>query len=276
MRHRRLIFALLAWAVAASLAADAPNTRRVEVTGEVYGVGRTPEQARREALERAREKAVAEVAGIRVAAEQVRLRSERPGPDLDAFSSLVRTTAHGRILAEEVSWDTRIEDGVPVYRAHLVADVLVEEGAPDPGFVLDVRTVPATHVFRDGESVVVEIAASRDCYVTVLNVLSDGSVGVLFPNRYAAGNFVETGVPFALGGAGGFSLRASVDRGREREYEQLLVIATLDAVPLRLDTGDGEGVAADFEDTLDALNRWLVRIPPARRTEALFDYEVTR
>ena len=75
----------------------------------------------------------------------------------------------------------------------------------------------------------------------------------------------------------GFLIRAKLSRGREREQEGLLAVATLDPVTFMLSEGrdelSGEGAAGG---SFTALNRWLLRIPVARRAQALWEYEITR
>ncbi|HXV77568.1 MAG TPA: hypothetical protein VD788_14740, partial [Candidatus Polarisedimenticolaceae bacterium] len=72
--------------IVAAMAALSPGTgvaesselRAVEVAAEVYAAERTPAEAKREALQRARDLAVARAAGIHVRAQQLRLVSEEP------------------------------------------------------------------------------------------------------------------------------------------------------------------------------------------------------
>jgi hypothetical protein len=260
-------------------AAPAPaETRVVEVTAAVQGEGRTPEQARREALLRARDEAVAEAAGIHVAAQQLRLRSDLDGTLADGFSYLVQTTTQGRIVREEVTYRTRLEGEVPVYEATLVAEVALEEGERDPGFELELETSPASTTYRDGEPIVLEITASRRCYVTLLQVGADGSLDVLLPGPHAGDNEVDAGGTIRIPAASaGYEIRAQLSPGRDREHERLLVVATLDAVPFVLDGSPaGELSRDDPRGSLTALNRWLLRIPVARRAEALWEYQIVR
>jgi len=275
--------AALALAAAAMVVAAAPahatETRTVEVTAEVYGLGRTPEEARQEALQRARDKAVAEVTGIRIAAQQLRLKTEAPGEMRDTFSYLIHTSTHGRIVDEEAAYTTTLRDEIPVYRVTLRAEVVLEQGERDPGFAVELKTAPESHTFRDGEALVLEITASRDCYLNILNIGSDGSIGLIFPNRWTAETRVLAGKPLRVPGATqGFEVRARLRDDRESDREHILVVATLDRVPFNLEESiEGELVpAVEREATLTALNRWLIRIPVARRTETLFDYEVVQ
>ncbi len=263
--------ALAAWIPLAS------ETLTVEVTAEVIGLARTPEQARQEALQRARDEAVARVAGIRIAAQQLRLKSEQPGAVRDAFSYLVHTSTNGRIIKEEVTYSTRLQDEIPVYRATLRAEVVLEQGTRDPGFELELSTRPASHTYRDGEKIVIEISPSRDCFLTVLNLLSDGSIRLLLPNRYSGLERVSSGETIRLPGpSDGFEIRVRLSADRRREREQLLVVATLDPVPFVMPEGVGEELVPEDERdvTLTSLNQWLLRIPVERRVEALWDFEV--
>jgi hypothetical protein len=262
----------------AGSAASSEETRTVEVTATVHGVGRTPEEARREALHRARDKAIAEVTGVQIAAQQLRLKSEASGAVHDAFSYLVHTSTQGRIVREEVSYRTELVDEIPIYRATLLAEVALEEGARDPGFTVDLRASPDTRTLRHGEGIAIEVTATRDSYLTVVNVRSDGAVAVLFPNRYDDDNRAPARLTVRLPRPSrGFEMRARLNDGRAREYEQVLVIATLDPVPFHFEASDDEMVPETDRDAgLTALNRWLLQIPVNRRAEALWDYEVVR
>jgi hypothetical protein len=275
-RHRSALgvaIALAAWFPLAS------ETQTVEVTAEVFGLARTPEQARQEALQRARDEAVARVAGISIAAQQLRLKSERPGTIRDAFSYLVHTSTHGRIVKEEVTYTTRLQDEIPVYRATLRAEVVLEQGTRDPGFELELETRPASHTYRDGETIAIEIVSSRDCYLTVLNLRSDGSIRFLLPNPYEGANHASSGERYRLPGqSDGFEIHVQLSPDRRREREQLLVVATLDPVPFVMRENVGAEVVPEIERdlTLTLLNQWLVRIPVERRAEALWDFEVVK
>jgi hypothetical protein len=278
-RQAQPVAVLLAAMLLAVPLAHAAETRTVEVSAEVYGHGRTPEQAKQEALQRARDQAVTEVSGIQIAAQQMRLKSEAPGGIRDGFSYLVHTSTYGRIVKEDVAYATRLEGETPVYRATLRAEVVMEEGPRDPGFALELRTLPESHTFRVGESVVLEISASRRCYLTVLNLDATGRLGILFPNAYDAENRIAAGESVRLPrSTKPFEIRVSYAGDAALGREQLLVVATLDEVPFALpDSTEDELVpVSDRESALTALNRWLVQIPANRRAEALWSYEVVK
>lgn len=270
--------AVVAAALGVVTAAAAAETRVVQVSISVPGTGRTPEQARREALQRARDEAVIEAVGVRVAAQQLRLRSEQAdGTVRDGFSSLVETSTEGRIVEERVTYRTRLENEIPIYDADLVAVVAVEEGARDPGFTLDLASAAGARTLRDGEPLVLQVVASRPCYLTLLRVGEDGSVELVVPNRFAPVIALEPGRAVRIPArSAGFEIRARLPDGRERERERLLAVATLDPVTFALDAPSGGELSAAAGETFSALNRWLLRIPVARRAEALWEYEIAR
>ena len=275
---RRGAIALASVVVALTVARGAaPETRTVEVVAEVEGASRTPEQARQEALARARDLAVAEATGIRVAAQQLRLKSEAAGEVRDLFSYLVHTSAVGRILHEQPEYSTRLVDGEPVYRVVLRAEVALEPGQRDPGFTVSIDTRPASHVLRAGEPLALRITATRDCFVTVLNLLDDGRVRRLFPHGGAPQRLAGGGTLELPPAGAAFELRAEAGASVPT-HEHLLVVATLDP----LTWSDAEAVEGERDLVPDsdasagftALNRWLLAIPLERRVEALWDYEV--
>ena len=265
--ERLLAVAALVCAVTAPAWAE---TRVVEVSASVAGTERTPEEAQREALRRARDEAVAQAVGVRVAAQQLRLRAEEAdGTVRDAFSSLVETSTEGRIVAERVTYRTRLENDLPIYEAALVAEVAIEEGARDPGFTLELATHPGSRTIRDGEALVVEATASRRCFLTLIHIDDDGTMQILVPNRFVPEIELAAGRPTrGPGKSGAFEIRARLPDGRERQRERLLAVATLDPV---IFTPPAAG-----DDGFTALNRWLLHIPVARRVEALWEYEIAR
>jgi hypothetical protein len=181
------LFAGAALVASLCLAAPSDELRMITVSASVPGTGRTPEQARREALQRARDEAVVRAAGVRVAAQQLRLRSEgADGMLRDGFSSLVETSTEGRIVEEQVTYRTRLENETPIYEATLVAAVALTEGARDPGFTIELSAEPATRTFRDGEPLVLQATASRRCYLTLIQIGEDGALELVLPNRYVA------------------------------------------------------------------------------------------
>jgi hypothetical protein len=221
--------------------------------------------------------AVAEVAGVQLTAQQLRLKSEQDDGVRDAFSYLVLTSSQGRIVNEEVAFETRIEGDLPIYRALLRADVMLERGARDAGFQLEVQTLPDSPTLRDGESLTLVLTPSRDCYVTVLNLRADGSVVRIFPNDLSLDHRIPGGRASRIPDPeDGFEIRATLDPGHRRQQEQILVVATVDPLTFRPSEHRPEELVPPsvVSQDLSTLNRWLLQVPIERRTESLLAYDV--
>jgi hypothetical protein len=250
----------------------------------VAATGRTPEEAWREALGKARAEAVARVAGFSVSAQDLRLRSESDERVLDAFSSLVHTSTAGRILSEKVVRRSRIDEELEVafYGVTLEALVADQGGVRDPGFRLEIEVSPGSPNLREGEELRLSFRATREGYLTVLNVLSDDRVALLFPNPYEGDRRMEEGAARAVPGdearRRGVRLRVFLPEGRERAAEMILAVITRDPLPLDFPSPEGsrELPVLDYQASAELLNRWLVSIPLDRRAEATWQYVIHR
>lgn len=90
-----------------------------------------------------------------------------------------------------------------------------------------------------GDQVRVCVRATKDCYLTLLNLASDGELTILFPNRHNQNNRIQGGITHEIPSDGyGFNIVLEEPVGVDR----LKAIATLDPKPL-LETqfsSDGE------------------------------------
>lgn len=60
-------------------------------------------------------------------------------------------------------------------------------------FGLSIRTNGMKTQFRQGEAIIFTVTAEKDCYLVLLDHMSDGSTVVLFPNRFHPDSFVKKG-----------------------------------------------------------------------------------
>lgn len=157
---------------------------------------------------------------------------------------------------------------------------------------MDLRLNDAGRVFvdrgskTDSDEIIAEIEVSKDAHVTLFEVTTD-TLKVLWPNsltkRYSMEPFVpaDTIVEFPPPRLRnfGFRFRAQVPAGRERVTRRLVVVATKEDVPFR------EVLAYEVEEdrtlkvrktSIQALNRWLVKIPLGQRAIQSVTYDVTR
>ena len=245
----------------------------------------SPEEARRRALQEARDRALAFAVGLDV--QRLAVDYVRGGENSykEAFLALSQVSSAGRIVAERPPhWET-----IPVtsttyptlaYRARLQVEVEAEKGEPDPGF--EVKVELNQPVFKDGDEMELAITSTRACYVTVFCLTAADTAVVLLPHKMRRERYLAPGAVMELPDAAekemGIRYRVEVPAGAELGIETIRVVATKDEV----DFGYGPAVVSGADqvpthrETLWALMRWLVQIPRNRRAEAEVGYTVTR
>ncbi|MEK7475566.1 MAG: DUF4384 domain-containing protein [Candidatus Coatesbacteria bacterium] len=91
-------------------------------------------------------------------------------------------------------------------------------GTPAPG-ALAVKTWPdrgESATYREGDEIVFNVQATRDCYVYLFHADAEGNVDLLFPNKFQAANQIKGGALFTLPWAGAtFKFRARPPFGSE-------------------------------------------------------------
>lgn len=264
------------------------GTGMAEVTYEVSLQGRTPEEARATALDRARAEAVRRVAGLQVQAERASMSVESGQGFESQFVQNIRTSASGRVIAESVlEAGIRNRDDESVYFVHLQATVQVQEGRADPAFTatLKLDDPDQTYVARTpraaSDEVVATAEVTKDAFLTLFSIAAD-TIKVVWPNALVDENRVPAHVPVEFPPpdwrARGLRLRAALPEGVDRRTERLMVVATKERVPFDAipNLAVQDGALTTQQATLHALNRWLVRIPLDQRALATATFRVRR
>jgi hypothetical protein len=157
----------------------------VIVPAQVQMLTQGQERARTKVLEQARSEAVALIAGIEVksASQDLQVSIQHNGQfvyGFDAFSALSDQQSYGRIDQQEVIGDTVIVlAGTPYYKIRLRCHVALEKSQRDPSFSL--RAQLNQENFRHGDEMILNLKTTKDCHVTVFNLLTNGTVEVLYP-----------------------------------------------------------------------------------------------
>lgn len=253
-----------------------------EAEGEAPAVNITPEAARQQALEDARQRAIMFAVGVDVQGGSFLLQEEGEKGFRDAFLQLSRQTSAGRIVAEKSpKWEMHTGPGgqlSPIYRVQVQVQVAKEEGQPDPGFQVEAKLNQAG--FQEGEEMRLAITATRPCYVNVINLTAVDTVIVLLPHKFRQERRVKPGdtlwVPDAEEQNMGIHYRVYLPTGRQTALESIWVVATKE------DRSFGEGLpqkglynqVPTRQAAMVELMRWLVQIPRDQRAEAQVMYEV--
>jgi hypothetical protein len=231
-----------------------------EVTGSALIENRTPEQAREEARLRARKAALEHYAGIEIQNNTLMLKSDHSNADLmEAYSSISSQTSRGVIIEEEtLSEETIVEGSLMRSVVTLRVKAAKQTGQRNPAFHLNARL--NRDVFSQGENLNMEIEASLDCYLTIINIGSDGNVYLLLPNQYMKMPFVKTGETFRFPPErSGIALKPMLLPGHSQDSELIKVIATLSPVTHQIfSSGNTYGSAIA---SLPAMQKWLLSLP---------------
>ncbi len=252
-----------------------------EGLGEVTLANITPEAARQKAFEKARVDALAK-ARLEVTGVTSRQQSDDGGgSQYDNFINFTITKTQGLIIEVDTLIDEPVmlsmSDGTRVlsHQAKIRAKIKLEQGEPDPGFDLDMKL--NQEAFMVGDELIVQLKATRDCYITILNLYSNDSLSVIFPNQYARDNHLLVGDTMSIPPEDAFwSFPVNLVSGKSLDHEVLLAVATKDNVSFRVnDAIVRDGVLAQ-SDALLAVNRWFAGIDSDRRSEAWVFYKIIR
>jgi hypothetical protein len=100
-----------------------------------------------------------------------------------------------------------------------------KKGDPDPDFKI-LKASLNQPAFYDGDDLELTLKVSQDCYITLLNIDSDGNITMVFPNGYSGNSFVKAGQTVNIPGDYNFNLNPSLPKGSTETTEILHIIAT--------------------------------------------------
>jgi hypothetical protein len=253
----------------------------VIVPAQVQMLTQGKESARAKALEHARSEAVALIAGIEVksASQDLQVSIQHNGQfvdGFDAFSALSDQQSYGRIDQEQVTADTiMVLAGTPYYKIRLRCHVVLEKSRRDPSFSL--RAQLNQENFRHNDEMILNLKTTKDCHVTVFNLLTNGTVEVLYPQAGILEENLVANTVFEIPSLAlrqqGIHLRKYAD-GKAPQAEALYVVVTNQRVPFLLDQ-DTVATMQYQTTAFLAVQRWLLNIPLDQRAEAMLQYWVT-
>ena len=190
----------------------------------------TKEEAIRRALNEAREGAIAFAAGITLSSDVTIGQTEQR----ILFEKYTNINTTGHIVEEQKPKVSEIDDygtdehGISIkkYSVTLHCKVETEKGTPDPSF--DVSITMNKIYYNIGEPIEFEVTATKNCYVTVLNVHGfENKVHIIFPNEYDNDNFLPGNTIKKIPSPNsGVVLRVYSSDTLEQSQEHIKIIAT--------------------------------------------------
>ena len=126
--------------------------------------------------------------------------------------------------------------------------------------------------FSIGEPVTFYFSADKDCYITLLDQGTSGSLRVIFPNPYQMDNFIHSGETYAVPGrAVGYEITVDGPPGIER----VKAIASLQKpqLPINLSAGFYE-LTPQNEERMRDITLALKRIPDQQWTQGYLEIDI--
>ncbi len=241
----------------------------------------TKTEARKLAIDNARREAVEKVVGVDLLAETMVI-------NYNVSSDVIRTIPHGKIIGieilnEDIELIPAKEKGdVPflAYKVKIRAHVAKEIGRTDAFFRLE-ATANRT-VYKQGDLIELQVTPSKDCYLTIFNVLEDETVIVLFPNRFNQNNFIKANTQFIFPGNNdrkkGITLEAFLNEGQQKTDEMFHVLALKE--PLLFSAAKfKEGIFGIYDGQSALVNdlvKTIVGIPLSHRAEQFIQYRIIK
>jgi len=267
----------------------------VDAAGEYHqGPNMTAEEAKRRALEEAERNAIGTF-GVAITAQTLQLKSETQNDLHESFLKLSQATVYGKIIdREEPVWEHETlqfpGELIIRHRVTLRAKVAKEVGERDPSFQFALKLNHGKVTFLEGEEMILNLTPTKDCYVTVFNVLSDGTVLVLFPPKGHTQRLSRAGkimsIPSEAERSQGVHFRVGLLPGKTQDTEYVWVVATKDDIPFLpkeakefspdIPALKGKVVLPTYQSALEEINRWLVSIPLNQRAVDMEQYEIRK
>jgi len=249
------------------------------VEGQASMENLTKEDARRLAIEDALRKAVEEVVGVDVLASTLVVNFRQLG-------DIIRVIPYGRVVEREV-----LEEGVKeirqkgkttpslIYWVKVKSKVQKEKGGIDPFFKL-AEAALNREVFKDGDQMVIKVKPTKDCYLTIFNILQDEKVLILVPSRFKKNNFVKADETFAFPDDDDFrkGIKLVVHGSEGKKSVETIYILGLKQ-PLKFPEKFQEGLFGTYRGQtafMTDLIKEIVEIPLSERAEKFLQYQVTR
>jgi len=253
--------------------------RWVKCSGEAAVHNITYEEAQILAKRRARLNAIEQVCGVS-------LQAETMVSNFMLAADFIHSISYGNVVEERnLIWKTEnvppknfSEPPVILAQVSMEVKVIPIEDKPDPYFkvTLDLNRT----VFQAGDDVILKVKATKDCYLTVLNLAANDSVYILLPNPLNREGMIQAHssveIPAKRLRDAGMQFRVVTLPGHKKDTEIVKVIATKQKTAFfdALKQAGAVGAMGTPQMAMTKLARWLSEIPISERAEASMSYEI--
>jgi len=248
-----------------------------EITTGIPVVNISPEEAKERAVQRALQLAIEQFSGIEVSGRTTSIEAEsNDNVSIAHFSKLTQQVSNGIVLEKEILEEKNFvfDDGIIIKSVTSKIKVGNQKGKKDPSF--QITATLNREYYKNGEELEIELKSSKDCYITILNICSNDSVYVLFPNNYRENNFLKSGEIFKLPNSDdkkiGLYFPVNLLPNKDKDFEMIKVIATKE----KTDFSSVYLLSAygTYQTALIDLQNWLLKIPRNEIEEVDLQYFV--
>jgi len=232
----------------------------------------TPEQAKEIAIETACQMAIEQFSGIEVKGRTSLIEAESNDKiTMNHFSKLTNQISNGIILEKEIIEEKNITVDERIFKQVTVKlKVGKQQGEADSFFTLSANLNKS--YYQNNEELILNVTPSKDCYLTILNIMSDENVVSVFPNSYRKNNFVKANELFKLPNDEdkklGINFKVQLLPNKTEDTEIIKVIATKEPVTININS--------DFNTAFEALQNWIVTIPRDQIEEVDLQYFIVK
>ena len=268
---------------------EIPNSNNLELDSEWFNgkgvvtlANITPEDAYQMALGLARKDALSKAGEEIIGLTSRKIQTGTNTDVYDQFIQFTQSITRGRILEEVI-----IKNGIELqqisstgvtrsdYVVEINARVSPEFGRSDPDFNIELDLDKS--VYSSGESLYIELTASKDCYVTIFNLYSNDSLQVVYPNYMSSDNRLYSGSTRIIPSEDdGWELTVRLANERSIDQESLFVVGTREKNPFSKAGNDLDYGLLSTGEALIAINKWLINIERYNRTQAMVTYTIVR
>lgn len=270
----QMFFLLICVFFMASICLASEKNIWVDATGEAYmSEIDTPKEVMERAKKDAQNKAVEQAVGAFI-------RSHTLVANAQLAEDLVYASVRGKIQKVEIKKEGWDEKDRNLYRVRLRA--LVEPIYPEKGHDISIKLSLSKTDLKEGDSVKIYYQLSRDCYVYIFSVASDGSVTLLMPNSINRDNRVEGNKVYEFPPAKShINLKAMLLPQFKRDIaeERIKIIATKkkeELIPLGFQEGMFKVYDGKSTGMISDLVKRLNQLDPADWAEATIAYRIKR
>lgn len=252
----------------------------VTVEGTAPVVNEDKAAAKSRAIEDALRNAVHEAVGSYITAETLVVNLRLSGSILGAIP-------YGKVIGKEILAES-IEE-IPgqgqqkprlAYKVKIRAGVVEETIGSDPSFRLDASLNHSS--FKNGDEMLIRVKSTKDCYVSVFNILEGEYILRLIPNRFKEQNFLAANATFSFPDKAdksrGVKLRVHTPENKDVVTESIYILAL--SQPFEFHSASiQEGIFGVYKGQtafMKDLIKEVVGIPLNERSEVLMQYEIRK